>query len=138
MDRFLALDISGTQQERKCFEFFRSYTIIHLSGFDPSLWNQLILQMSHHESAVRHAAIAVGSLHQSFIHDSSSVPRSKNNPHPDTLAVQHYAKALGLLVQPIRDRGKQAADVALVACVLFICFEVRISENLSLMTKSLD
>lgn len=123
MNRLLVLDISGTAQERNCFEFFRSCTITHLSTFDPSLWNQLVLQVSHRESAVRHAAIALGALHQSFLQDKSSVIRSTNNPHSDTFAMQQYTKALGLLVQPIRDRGKQAADVALMACVLFVCFE---------------
>lgn len=129
VDQNLAIDIFGTAQERNCFKFFSSYTITHLSGFDPSLWNQLILQVSHHESAVRHAAIALGSLHQSFIHDNVSVIRSNNNTHTAVFATQQYAKALGLLVQPIRDRGKQAADVALIACLLFACFEVRMSER---------
>lgn len=125
MDQLLILDISGTAEERRGFEFFRSCTVPHLSGFDSSLWHQLILQVSHHEAAIRHAVIALGALHQRFMHEQSSALRSKQNPDPDGFAVQQYVKAMGLLVHPIRERGKQAADVALMACVLFVLFEVR-------------
>jgi hypothetical protein len=71
MDQLLALDISGNAQERSCFEFFRLCTIPQLSAFDTILWQQLILHASHHERAIKHAAIALGSLHQKFAFDES-------------------------------------------------------------------
>ena len=124
MDQLLALDISGSAQERSSFDFFRLCTVPHISGFDTGLWQQLILQASHHEPAIKHAAIALGSLHQKFAFDESSVLRSNQNFKNDRFALDQYVKALGCLVQPIQKRGKQAADVALMACVLFVCFEV--------------
>ena len=136
MDQLLVLDISGTEQERSCFEFFRLWTAPQLSGFDTSLWHQFILQASHHEPAIRHAAIALGSLHQKFAFNESSVLRSNNPPHPDAFALQQYVKAIGLLVQPISKRGKQAADVALIACVLFVCFEVSIAKRIRAFNKN--
>ena len=42
----------------------------------------------------------------------------------DVFAVKQYLKAIELVLMPVRDRGKQAADVALMTCILFICFEV--------------
>ena len=124
LSRSLTSDIPGTAQERRCFEFFRTRTVSQLSGFDSGLWHQLILQVSHCEPAIRHAAVALGSLHQKFIFDQPSALGSKANLSPDEFATQQYTKAIGFLVQPIRERGEQAADVALMACVLFVLFEV--------------
>jgi len=123
-DQLIVVDISGTSRERSCFEFFRSYTIPQLSGFDTNFWNRLLLQATHHEPAIRHAAIGLGSLHQRFESDKNSVLGLNKNTDSDGFALQQYVKAIRLLIQPIHDRGKQAADVVLMTCVLFICFEV--------------
>jgi hypothetical protein len=132
MDQLFGLSISGNVRERICFEFFRSHTVQQLSGFDTDLWQQLILQASHHEPAIKHAAIALGSLHQKFALGESSVLRSNQDPDSDEFALEQYVKAIGSLVQPIQKRGKQAADVALIACVLFVCFEVSTTATTSL------
>jgi hypothetical protein len=39
-------------------------------------------------------------------------------------ALQQYVKAIGFITIPLREKGKQPADVALMTCVLFVCFEV--------------
>jgi hypothetical protein len=80
--------------------------------------------VSHYEAAIRHAVIALGSLHQGFIQDQSSPYGSNQKADPERFAVHQYTKAIDSLVQPMRERGKQAADVPLIACVLFILLEV--------------
>ncbi|CZT01724.1 uncharacterized protein RCO7_01937 [Rhynchosporium graminicola] len=38
-------------------------------------------------------------------------------------AIQQYVKALGYLTNPATDRNKLSTDVALIICILFVCFE---------------
>lgn len=110
----------GTDQERRCFDYFCRRTVAQLSGsFDSAFWNQLLLQATHHEPAVWHAVVALGSLHQNFEQRHINM-----KGEDDVFAVKQYVKAIGFVLMPVRDRGKQAADVALIACILFICFEV--------------
>ncbi|KIM95570.1 hypothetical protein OIDMADRAFT_33665 [Oidiodendron maius Zn] len=110
----------GTDQERRCFDYFCRRTVAQLSGsFDSAFWDQLLLQATHHEPAVWHAVVALGSLHQNFEQRHISMKRED-----DVFAVKQYVKAIGFVLMPVRDRGKQAADVALMTCILFICFEI--------------
>ena len=103
--------------EGRCFDFFCKRTVVVFSGiFDPTFWTRLVLQATHHEPAIRHAAIALGALHES----SEVGSRVK----PSIFAMEQYGKAIRYLVKPIREKQKQAADVALMTCVLFVCFEV--------------
>ena len=44
-------------------------------------------------------------------------------------ALQQYLKAIELVTTPIREKGKLAADVALMTCALFVCFEASVLPN---------
>jgi hypothetical protein len=110
----------GTDQERRCFDYFRRRTAPQLSGpFDSTFWDRLLLQATHHQPAVWHAVAALGSLHRHFEQRHPDVSEDD-----DGFALQQYVKAIGFVLMPIREQGKQAADVALMTCVLFTCFEV--------------
>jgi hypothetical protein len=125
----------GTDQERRCFDYFRRRTVPQLSGsFDSTFWNRLLLQATHHQPAVWHAVVALGSLHQNF------EERCPDTSEDAAFALQQYVKAIGLVLAPIRERGKQAADVALITCVLFTCFEVVLFQRISrrCLTSSTD
>ncbi len=115
----------STDRERRCFKFFQDHTVTQLDGFFNSpFWQQmsrLLLQTAYHEPAVRHAAVALGALHEGF---ELGYQPNLGVAKEEDFAVQQYVKALGYLVEPIQKRGKQAADVALVTCILFVCFEV--------------
>jgi hypothetical protein len=103
--------------ERRSFDFFCKRTVAILSGiFDSTFWTQLVLQATHHEPAIRHAVIALGALHE-----SSEVGSREG---PSIFAMQQYGKAIGYLIKPIQEKQKQASDVALITCVLFVSFEV--------------
>ena len=80
-----------------------------------------MLQATHHEPAVQYGAVALGALHERFELQYSNMTESD-----DRFALQQYVKAIGFIRNPIRERGKPAADVALMTCVLFVCFEVSI------------
>lgn len=53
-----------SSQEHRSFTFFCQYTVPQISSaFSDEFWNRLVLQATHHEPAIRHAAIAMGALH---------------------------------------------------------------------------
>lgn len=121
MDPTSFSDLFKTDQERRCFEFFRWCTVPQLSGsFESPFWTHLLLLATHHEPAIQHAAIALGALHECFEQQLSNQAEANLS-----FALRQYVRAIGLVTNPIRERGTQAADVALMTCVLFVCFEVR-------------
>ena len=61
------LDTRGSNEERRCFDFFLNWTASQLSGFwDSDFWNFCILRATHHQPAIRHAILALGSLQERF------------------------------------------------------------------------
>ncbi|TAQ91397.1 hypothetical protein B7494_g353 [Chlorociboria aeruginascens] len=108
-----------TDQERRCFDYFRHRAAPELSGsFESPFWNQLLLQASYHEPAILHAVLALGSAHEKF--EQRLLKKTKDD---DGFALKQYVKAIGFVLRPIRQQSKQAADVTLIACILFVCFE---------------
>lgn len=114
--------IEGTDEERRSFEFFRSRTAYELSGFfDSGFWNRVVLQAAHFEPAVRHAVLALSSLHERFeVGDKSIV----NPVWEGGFALQKYHQAIQEVLNPSHG-GQQAVDICLIACMLFANFEVR-------------
>lgn len=116
-----------SDREHRCFDFFRHRTVPQLCGsFETPFWTHLLLLATHHEPAVRQASIALGALHECFEYPHSSATEINLK-----FALQQYVRAIGSVTKPNRERGKLAADVALMTCVLFICFEVRLNSILN-------
>ncbi|KAI9690846.1 MAG: hypothetical protein M1822_008465 [Bathelium mastoideum] len=114
-------------EEIRSFEYFRLRTIPQLSGFfDSSFWSYYVLQTAAHESSIRHATIALGSLHERFEAGDPSILGSNLDRLEGGFALQQYTKAIGKLIAPLSEQCQQTLDIALTACVLFICFEVTI------------
>lgn len=110
-----------TSSERRSFDFFCRQTIPQLCGFfDSSFWDRFVLQASQHEPAILHAAVALGSVHEKFEAGTLATFSSSQ------FALEQYVKSIRRIYQPIRNSGKLGRDVALMACVLFICIEVRL------------
>ncbi|KAH6698443.1 hypothetical protein BKA61DRAFT_530626 [Leptodontidium sp. MPI-SDFR-AT-0119] len=122
-----SLNLLESNLEQRSFSFFHQNTIPQLSSiFGSPSWkqlNRLLLQAAYHEPAVRHAAVALGALHEHFELTSRSLTHHSDESRNTEFAVQQYVKALGHLVNPAIRRGKPAADVALITCILFVCFE---------------
>lgn len=81
-------------------------------------WKSLVLQTAHHEPVVKHALIALGALHEEFQQDDHD---GKEN----SFAIAQYVRAIELMVGSKSQNDALNVDVALIACILFICFEVR-------------
>ncbi|KAH9210277.1 hypothetical protein DL95DRAFT_266237, partial [Leptodontidium sp. 2 PMI_412] len=59
--------VNGTSNERRSFDYFCHQTVPQLYGFfDCRFWARFILQASHHEPAILHAAVALGAVHEKF------------------------------------------------------------------------
>jgi hypothetical protein len=127
--------LTGTDQERRVFDYFRSCTAPKLSGsFSSPFWDRLLLQATHHQPAIWHAVVALGSLHRHFDESYFRCP----DQEIDDFATHQYIRAIALVLMPIRERGKQAADVALMACILFTCFEACLASGYYSTVSDID
>lgn len=120
----LSNGLPGTSTERRSFDYFRFQTGYELAQAMGLLsWHRLILQTSHSDPVVRHAAIAVGSIGERLrIHNVLTLQNQDANSY-HSYARQQYQKAIKLLRQRLSSRTEQSVLVALVSCYLFICFE---------------
>lgn len=116
-------DTRGSVEERRCFDFFLNRTASQLSGFwDSDFWDCSILRATHHQPAIRHAVLALGSLHERFEAGDRSVMNPIWNKGEGGFALKQYNQAIQQLIKPASE-GQQAVDVCLIACMLFVCFE---------------
>ncbi|KAM3078054.1 hypothetical protein ACMFMG_002645 [Clarireedia jacksonii] len=125
---FLSPSLFTSEQERYSFHFFHTKTAPQLEGYSNSgFWDRFVLEASHWEASVRHAAIALGALHERFELEDGFITNIKEDTEENSFALRQYVKAINCLVQPsISLAGRhtrRSANVALMTCVLFVCFE---------------
>lgn len=91
---------------------------MELTGpYHHGIWNTIILQAADSESAITHAVIALGALHESF--------GSHQDAHAATsaYAVQHYNKAIEQIIGLDLGSSADRFDVVLMTSILFAAFE---------------
>ncbi|RLL95859.1 hypothetical protein CFD26_104428 [Aspergillus turcosus] len=117
----------GTREERQSIEFFCTRTSHALSGFfDSDLWRYFLPQLSHSEAAIRHAAIALGALHQHIhivLSKDKCDPGRKIAPQNEQFIIQQYNSAIRHLVAQLSS-AHQVPHLTLIACCLFVCLEI--------------
>lgn len=112
----------GNSQEKRGFQYFVTETSAELSGlFSNSFWEQLILQASAAEPSLRHAVVAIGSIHEEFSHNRLSYQVEEQSKR-QAFATSQYTKAIGHLRKTLTD-GNQVPLTALMSCILFACFD---------------
>ncbi|OJJ96627.1 hypothetical protein ASPACDRAFT_1859300 [Aspergillus aculeatus ATCC 16872] len=115
-------DLLISDQERRSFQFFIAKTAPQLAGdFECVFWERLLLQSAHHEPAIRHVTIALGSLHERLERDSGTSYRAGIQIMHDPFALRQYLCAMRYLMPT--PGGSQPLDVCLMSCILFACFE---------------
>jgi len=128
LSRSLSIGFLGTEKERQSFYFFRQKTAPQLSGFfGGDFWESLLLQAALRESSIRHAILALGSLHARFEQDNGLTMQSHAHGWTDQFALKNYSQAINILVEPFSRKGQQAIDVCLICSILFACLEVSFS-----------
>ena len=96
-----------------------------MSGFFCSeIWERLLLQATHHEPAIRHGVLALGSLHERFENEDNSLQKQKWSRDDGGFALEHYNRAIQSIID-LAKSNQLNLDVCLIACTLFSSFEVR-------------
>jgi hypothetical protein len=114
----LSTHLPGSAIEKRGLQFFIRNTAEELSGyFDKGFWEYLLPQALSAEPALRHGVVAIGSLHEDFKNRKLTYSSESTG-----LATDQYAKAIGQLRRSL-STGKQNSVTALMACILFICFD---------------
>ncbi|KAI1084144.1 hypothetical protein F5B20DRAFT_523817 [Whalleya microplaca] len=113
-----SIEIYASLQSKRSFAFFVQRTSPQLAGFFGSdFWERHVLQAAHHESAVRHAIVAIGSLHELL--DLQGAMTDPNG----AFALEQYNLAIRDLLVPLSQNGERGVDLCLMSCILFACFE---------------
>jgi hypothetical protein len=120
-----SIGFSGTEKERWSFYFFQQESVAQLSRFfGGDFWEVRLLQAALHEPSIRHAILALGSLHAGLYQKNDLALQTYTERLPDDFSLNNYGQAIKSLVNPGSQKGQQAIDVCLVCCILFACIEV--------------
>ena len=117
-----------TTQEHRSLEYFFNRTAPALSGyFDADFWSSLVLQFSYSESAIRHAMMAISSLHEQFESTASYAylahsPSSTGAGTCHRFALLQYNKSISQLRGQFCSQ-QQTMELTLMLCILFTCIE---------------
>lgn len=89
-----------------------------------NLWKYQIPQCGSYEPSVRHAIIAVGTMHEQFAIMYSALPGDPRlEPHEleaqSRFADRHYAVAISELSK-LRAESPECSEIALINCILFV------------------
>ncbi|KAK3072814.1 hypothetical protein LTR53_006133 [Teratosphaeriaceae sp. CCFEE 6253] len=130
----------------RAIDYFHARTAPNLSSyFDAGFWTRLVFQVSHVEPAVMHAMVAVGYLNKrrdlgtkplaalrsvtvATDPTATSMPmrglvKRHETDHNDPFALAQYNKAILLLLAQRLQVPDVATEIALLACILFVCVE---------------
>lgn len=113
----------ATPEEKRAFYFFQHVTAPCISGgFDAVFWRAIVLQISQTEPAVRHAVLAVSSLHEGLAAGISASTDGVLTRTTQSFALQQYNKAIARLLEQMHNPGTRPL-ASLLTCVLFVCIE---------------
>ena len=79
---------------------------------------------THYQPAIRHAVVALASLHERFEDNDRSILSSNYDVAQGGFALQQYNRAISCLIKPVTTGAQQTVDTSLVASIIFACFEV--------------
>ncbi|KAM7202024.1 hypothetical protein V8F33_003031 [Rhypophila sp. PSN 637] len=140
--RPIVADIDGTEMEKKFFHRFRTATEDNLTAHHmctfTSFWTRLAPRITHHDEAVKHAAIALGAAHQLY-QPSNDAPLE--NPTPEDIEVfiiQQYNKSISKLQRHVGSSSPESIKVTLVCCLAYICLETLRSSHQAVVTHLLN
>lgn len=117
-----------TEDEHRYFRFFSDRTVANIAGcYNPTLWNQSVLQACESESAILHAAIAIGALDLSFKTNRSLL--NQESPYQQDSVGMHYRYSLLQYNKAIKEIQetvwkKQDLRTTLLASIMIIAFEI--------------
>ena len=108
-------------QESRAFQYFQHRTCGQLAGsYQTEEWSQIVLQLAHVDPSIRHAAVALASIHEDFER------RGKACTSLDTFGFQQYRRAVRKLASGLGhpQQSSESLSLYLTSCVLFTCIEL--------------
>ena len=116
---------AGSMDELRSFDYFRLQTSQDLAYSLNASLQELVLQNSHRQEAIKHAVIALGALGETIRINGTFT--SRNALHPGFVkhefARLQYHKAIRLLQSTIQRNEREIVETALITCFLFVVFE---------------
>lgn len=120
----LSVSVDGDYDERRGFHVFQSHFWPLLSSaLESVFWERLILQTSHADTAIRHAAIAFGSLGERLRINNVMTFDNEDANRLHIRACSQYHKAIKELREQLSSGQERSVEFTLIACFLFIIFE---------------
>lgn len=115
---------SSAPEEKRALYFFQNVTAPCISGdLDSVFWRVIVLQISQTEPAVRHAVLAVSSLHEGLATGTITPLEDGTIAHAtQSFALQQYNKAITRLLEQMNNPFTSPL-ASLLTCVLFVCIE---------------
>ncbi|KIW88643.1 uncharacterized protein Z519_10689 [Cladophialophora bantiana CBS 173.52] len=114
----------ATQSEWQAYRFYSHRVASILGGaFDTELWQKQMLQVADTEPTVRNGIFAIGNLFRHG-HNGASDHASNCICAHCRQALRYYNKSILAFSHSLQEpRTSQAAQVALLSCIIFICLE---------------
>ncbi|KAL4886076.1 hypothetical protein BJY04DRAFT_213614 [Aspergillus karnatakaensis] len=119
----LPFKVPGSQADRQLLHFYCCEAAGGLSSYsDPTLWNSIILQQSHHQPVIRHALVTLSALYRDYLQGGNSILPSASDAAMQRIARCHRQLRLYL-------RSPNATpDTPLICSILFYAFEILIGD----------
>jgi hypothetical protein len=122
----------GTTQERRIFHRFQYCTVpAFAGGSETGFWTKLVLKVGQEEPVVRNAIIALGTLHEDYQDRCGKYSPQLIDDQSYQHALKLYGAALRQLNQRLNEPSKTNAKLAIIASILFACFEVLRRNNMA-------
>jgi hypothetical protein len=122
------ISIHRTDEESRYFDVFVELSARELAGyFTTDFWGRIVSQESHAITPIRYAAIAIGALNRSLENAPESdqkvnIIQNVDKKHHE-YAVIYFLKAVQSLNEYLSTSNSPQTRVALISCLLFVCFE---------------
>ena len=131
--QILAPRLSGSGDEARSFEFF--HRVLGPLMFDAfsnlAAVNQLTMQLSHSDSVVKHAVVALGSIGEQLMKDRSLSLRKSDHDKGLHFAQVQNVKAIQQLRKQLSCGEQQSIELTLLCCFLFIIFDFFYGDDVS-------
>ncbi|RAK85514.1 C6 zinc finger domain protein [Aspergillus costaricaensis CBS 115574] len=111
--------------EQRSFAYFQHQSMpAFLGWFDSSLWQKLLIQLSHAEPAVYHAAVALSAVHQDAEKKGMPLAREDLDNTWHRFALEQAGRSISLLNARRTSQDPCLREVTLLCCLLFTLFEL--------------
>ena len=104
---------------------------VFAGGSETGFWTKLVLKVGQEEPVVRNAIIALGTLHEDYQDRCGKYTPQLIDDKSYQHALKLYGSALRQLNQRLNEPTKTNAKLAIIASILFACFEVLRRNNMA-------